>query len=98
MSTLYTSKPLPINKSLVWDYDIPDNAQQDEAFRGWYIARVLTRGSMEDLKSIGLATIYVYLPRLNLPEEIRRFWEWYFNLAEVKAHYGDTDPISAPDS
>jgi hypothetical protein len=91
MSTLYKPKSLPINKSLVWDYDIPNNTQQDEAFRRWYMARVLTRGSMEDLRSIGLITIYVYLPRLNLPEEIRRFWEWYFNChPHLRAEYSLT--------
>jgi hypothetical protein len=26
-------KPIPINETLVWDYDIPDDAQENEAFR-----------------------------------------------------------------
>jgi hypothetical protein len=28
---------LPINPDLVWDYVIPDDGHQDEAFRQWYI-------------------------------------------------------------
>lgn len=77
---------LPINPDLVWDYQIP--SEQSEAFRRWYIARVLSRGRTEDLKAIGFSTIYAYLSTLDLPAEIRSFWEWYFNLPEVQARYG----------
>ena len=53
---------IPINEKLVWDYDIPENAQQDEAFLRWYLARVLTRGSADDLRAIGIKTILsIYL-------------------------------------
>jgi hypothetical protein len=79
--------PLPVNPNLVWDYDIPPEGQQSEAFRRWYIGRVLTRGRAEDVRAIGLRTIYIYLPQLVLPAEIRRFWEWYFSLPEVKKRY-----------
>jgi hypothetical protein len=81
---------LPINPDLIWDYDIPAEAQQGEAFRRWYITRVLTRGRATDIKSIGFDTIYNYLPTLNLPTQIRHFWEWYFSLPEVEQRYGDT--------
>lgn len=97
--SITTSRPaIPINPDLVWDYDIPSEAEQSEAFRRWYIARVLTRGRAEDLKAISFDTIYSYLPTLNLPTEIRRFWEWYFNLPEVRQRYGDTHPPAAPDA
>ena len=88
-------KPIPINEKLVWDYDIPANAQQDEAFIRWYLQRVLTRGSAEDLRAAGLKTIHAYLPDLQLPLEIRSFWEWYFDLPEVKERYGTADAIPA---
>lgn len=88
----YAGHSIPINPDLVWDYDIPSEAKQSEEFRRWYIARVLTRGCAEDLKAIGFNTIYAYLPTLNLPGEIRHFWEWYFNLPEVRQHYGSTYP------
>ena len=38
-------KPFPINNKLVWDYDIPEDAQTNEAFREWYVKRVLTLGN-----------------------------------------------------
>ena len=74
----------------MWDYDIPSQTEQSEAFQRWYIARVLTRGSSKDLKAIGFETIYAYLPTLNLPAKIRRFWEWYFSLSNARQRYGST--------
>jgi hypothetical protein len=86
---------LPVNPELVWDYEIPDRAEQDEAFRRWYVARVLTRGRMQDVQDLGLRTIHDYLPHLLLPPRIRRFWEWYFSLPDVKARYGPLDASAA---
>jgi hypothetical protein len=86
---------LPINPDLVWDYEIPDEGHQDEAFRRWYIARVLTRGRMEDVRELGLRTIQAYLPHLVLPARIRWFWEWYFDLPDVRARYGTADSPTA---
>jgi hypothetical protein len=85
-------RPIPINPALVWDYEFLPEEEQTEAFRKWYLARVLTRGNSVDLQAIGFDTIYVSLPSLNLPSAIRRFWEWYFNLPEVKACYGGKRP------
>lgn len=92
-----THQPIPINKKLVWDYDIPEDAQENEDFLRWYLARVLTRGTSEDLRAIGFATIHSYLPDLNLPPDIRGFWLWYFGQPEVRQRYGLTDPISTRD-
>ena len=86
---------LSINPDLVWDYEMPDDGRQDEAFRRWYIARVLTRGRMEDVRDLGLHTIHAYLPYLVLPARIRRFWEWYLNLPDVRVRYGPADPTAA---
>jgi|GEM_PF-707368 len=91
------SKPIPINPALVWDYEIPPIENQSNAFRRWYLSRVLIRGSMNDLHTIGLETIHAYLPDLNLPTEIRRFWEWYFNLPDVKPRYESADAVSTTD-
>jgi len=82
-----------VNPDLVWDYELSGGESQSEAFRRWYIARVLTRGRAEDIRAIGLYTIYTYLPQLTLPDRIRRFWEWYFNLPDVKRRYGT--PVSS---
>jgi hypothetical protein len=79
---------LPVNPDLVWDYQIPDESEQTEAFRRWYIARVLSRGRADDLKAVGFSTIHAYLSILDLPAEIRNFWEWYFSLPEAQARYG----------
>lgn len=86
-------QPLPINPELVWDYRIP--AIQDEAFRHWYIARVLTRGQLADIQAVGLPAILAALPHLHLPVELRRFWDWYANLPAIKARYGIADAVAA---
>ena len=88
-------KPIPINEKLVWDYDIPDDAQENEAFREWYVTRVLTNGTAADIRAIGFSTIHDYLPHLFLPREIREFWQWYFGQPHVRKRYGDLDPVSA---
>jgi len=84
-----------INRDLVWDYEIPDEGMKDEAFRRWYIARVLTRGRMSDIRGLGLHTIHAYLPDLVLPTRIRRFWEWYLGLPDVRVRYGPADSPAA---
>ena len=86
---------LPINPDLVWDYEIPEDGHQDEGFRRWYIARVLSRGRMEDVQALGLPTIYVYLPHLVLPDRIRRFWEWYLSQPDVRVRHGLVDSPAA---
>jgi len=87
--------PLPINPDLVWDYELPAQGEQSDAFRRWYIARVLTRGRAEDIRAIGLRTIYAYLPQLTLPERIRRFWHWYLSFPDVRERHGIADPSPA---
>jgi hypothetical protein len=91
------NKPLPVNPALVWDYDIPVEQEQTEAFRRWYLGRVLMRGSSEYLRSIGFQTIYSYLPKLNLSKPVRRFWEWYFDLPEVRERYELAHPLPRED-
>jgi hypothetical protein len=86
---------VPINSSLVWDYEIPDAENQDEAFLRWYIARVLTRGRSEDVRAIGLPTIRAHLGHLVLPARIRRFWERCLSLPEVGECYGIADSATA---
>ncbi|MEW6607227.1 MAG: hypothetical protein AB1414_07190 [bacterium] len=67
-----------INKNLIWDYDF-EGKYDTEEFKKWYLARVLTRGSAQDIRLIGLEMIRKYLPSLNLPEKIRKFWSWWFD-------------------
>jgi hypothetical protein len=75
-----------INRQLVWDYAAPV-APDDEAFRRWYVARVLTRGGIEDVQALGFETIREYLPRITIPRRTRGFWNWYLGLAD-----SDGDP------
>lgn len=68
---------MQINKTLLWDYDFAGKYNTEE-FKRWYIARVLSCGTKKDLGLLGMRTIKQYLPKLNLPEKIKRFWLWYF--------------------
>ena len=76
---------MKVNRRLVWDYEVPAEDRQDEAFQRWYLARVLTRGSLEDIRAVGLATIRRMLPSLVLPVRTLRFWERYFSLKDQVA-------------
>lgn len=76
---------MDINRRLVWDYEIPEEGLKDEAFRRWYLARVLTRGSLADVQAVGLEAIRPALPTLVLPPKTRRFWELYLGLLDQAA-------------
>ena len=86
-----SSKEIPINPALVWDYELPAEGERSEAFYRWYVGRVLTRGRAADLRTVGFKTIHDHLPHLELPDEIRRFWEWYFALPHVRQNYEHSD-------
>ena len=43
-----------VNKSLIWEYGFTEADYETEAFRRFYVGRVLTRGSDADLKGIEL--------------------------------------------
>jgi len=70
-----------INRTLIWDYDF-EGRYDSEEFKRWYISRVLSCGTKEDIRNIGIETIRQYFTQLNLPTKIREFWEWYFNYAD----------------
>lgn len=76
---------MEINRRLIWDYDIPEEGLQNEAFQRWYLARVLTRGSLADVQAVGLEKIQRALPSLVLPAKTRRFWELYLGLMDQAA-------------
>mgnify|MGYP000143908874 CR=1 FL=1 len=78
---------MKINKEYVWYYDLEKIDTESDAFKKGYIAQILVRGLMNDLKDIGFETIYEYLPALTIPLQIREFWEWYFSLPDVKVKY-----------
>ena len=70
----------PINKILIWDYDLKENYNSEE-FKRWYISRVLSCGTKDDIRQVGTNVIKRYFPELNLPAGIKKFWKWYFGYA-----------------
>lgn len=79
---------MKINKDLLWDHDVREDAEHSEYFRVWYLERVLEWGTRQDIHDVGLNIIREYLPRLRLPPRIKTFWEWYFSEGQnhVRAH------------
>ena len=71
-----------INKQLIWDYDFKGQYDTEE-FKKWYIGRVLSCGTIKDIRELGIDTIKQYFSVLNLPNKIRQFWEWYFEYANT---------------
>jgi len=61
---------------IVWskeEIDLSDPWQ-----RKWYIQQVLTHGRSEDIAELNLEELRKLLPEFNLPKELRRLWERYF--------------------
>ncbi len=52
-----------VNRDLLWDYRWEREEMETEAFERWYVARVLTRGSGDDVRALGLARVGRWLPR-----------------------------------
>lgn len=53
---------------------------KDEFQRRWYIQQVLIHGRAKDIEELNWEEINEILPFLNLPIEIRKLWENYFNV------------------
>ena len=65
---------------IVWsknEIDLNDPFQKK-----WYIKQVLTHGRAEDVASLDWEEIMRLLPELDLPADIKRLWEDYFNAQE----------------
>lgn len=88
--TLYD---IPVNEDLIWDYDWKEEDYKTEKFFKWYLARVLSYGTAKDLKYIDFEVIRKYLPELNVPRRIFKFWARNLNLKE-ESIYGNPDRIS----
>lgn len=62
---------------IVWskkEIDLEDMWQ-----RKWYIRQVITHGRAEDVSLLDWEEIKRLIGELNLPVEIKRLWENYFN-------------------
>ncbi len=62
---------------IVWSKNEIDLA--DPWQRKWYLQQVLTHGRAEDIAELDWEEIKQLLPEFNLPKEVRRLWEDYFN-------------------
>jgi hypothetical protein len=76
---------MKIDRRFIWDYELFEADLEDSQVRRWYLARVLARGGLADIKAIGLETIREALPSLVLPRKIRDFWNSYFALLDRAA-------------
>ncbi|MCX6708559.1 MAG: hypothetical protein NTW67_02820 [Candidatus Woesearchaeota archaeon] len=77
---------MKINRALLWDlYHLKDEDFKREDVREWYAARVITKGTYDDVLGLGLENIRKYLPKIKIPERLRDFWEWYFKTTEQNA-------------
>jgi hypothetical protein len=74
-----------VRKDLVWDYDVPEEPERDAAFMALYVARVLERGTAEDVRSLGVEAIRRYLDVAPAPRKVIEFWRWWL------AWKGDND-------
>ena len=74
---------ISINRALIWDYEFDEGKLDTNEFKKWYIERVLSSGTIGDIRNLGIKTVKQYFSVLNLPNKIRKFWEWYFNYANI---------------
>jgi hypothetical protein len=83
---------------LLWEYDFQPGDEETDAFKQAYYSKVLERGTIDDVREIGIVEIARWLPRLFLSRHVREFWEWYLNTDSVKKRYGDLNvrPTEAP--
>ncbi|MBM4166613.1 MAG: hypothetical protein FJ218_06825 [Ignavibacteria bacterium] len=78
-----------VNKNYLWDYDWKEEQYDTEEFKCWYIARVLSRGTMKDIRDIGIPLIREYLPQIHIPRRIREHWEFAFSRPFMIEKYGE---------
>lgn len=81
---------IPVNEKLIWDYDWSEQEYKTEKFFKWYLARVLSNGTAEDLKNIDFTLLKKYLGKLNIARRIARFWFHYLEINE-KYKYGNIE-------
>ena len=88
---------MKIRRRYLWDVEFTADEMRTAEFLKIYVERVLQRGTLADLRDIGLPTIRRLLPELRLPREIRDFWDWYFERhPEIEA--AGEDSLAAPRS
>ncbi len=71
------TESMKVNKALIWDYDWKPEEYDTEAFRTWYMARVLSNGTSEEVRQFDPSFIASHLEALGIPRSVKRFWEWW---------------------
>jgi hypothetical protein len=66
---------------IVWSTDREIDLS-DPWQRKWYLQQVLSYGRAEDVAQLDWKEIKSLLSQLQLPEEVRRLWEDYFEYSE----------------
>ncbi len=76
--TLYD---IPVNEKLLWDYDWSETDYKTDKFFKWYLARVLSNGTANDLRKTDFGLIKKYLNRLiGISRSTKCFWMWYLGM------------------
>lgn len=72
---------MKVNRSLLWDHGFSEADLSTDAFKEWYLARVLSQGSSHDIRDAGgTAEVRRYFQKLHLPLETERLWSWYLGI------------------
>ncbi|MEK7474490.1 MAG: hypothetical protein AAB152_02545 [Candidatus Coatesbacteria bacterium] len=72
-----------MNKALLWDMPWTEADYETDAFRRWYYARVLERGTAAEVRELDFKLIARWLPDMRIPRTVREFWEWYLSCSNV---------------
>jgi len=65
-------------RHIVWSTD-KEIDLENPFLKKWYIKQVLTHGRAEDIAELDWEEIKTLLPELELPSNIKKLWDDYFN-------------------
>ena len=81
---------MKVNQQLIWDYKFSEKDYDTEAFRDWYLGRVLVHGSVQDIRNAGgVESVRAHFLLLNLPLEVERLWSWYLAIPGYRSELYD---------
>ena len=83
---------MKVNKALLWDMPWTEADYETEAFRRWYYARVLERGTAVEVRELDYDLIARWLPEMRIPGTVRDFWEWYLRSIGVPGTGSNSTP------
>ena len=87
---------MKINPRLLWDYHFSAKDFESPAFKRWYLARVLSEGSAQDIRDAGgVEEVRRHFRDLHLPLETERLWSWYLGISGTRSEfYGHLNAFS----